>query len=484
MCKLLEKKMERLPLLDKILKRSGLDENHVPESVDDWKKFLNKINQNFIDAEQERYLLERSLEISSREMLELNAKFDYAQQVAHLGYWFYDRTEDKLLWSKETYRLLGIDPLQGVPKFKTIIGLFHRENRRSIYQAINNAFAQGESFELEARLKNNPNQPNRWLLIRGSPKMQTESDEPKKVVYISGIMMDISARKESEIEMKRLHQELLISARKAGMSEIATSVLHNVGNILNSINVSVSLLKEKLNNTEILNLVQISAMIKDHLHDEHSFLTIDPKGKLIPDYLIALSQSFLKRNDTLLTEIDNLSTHLDHVKEIVNMQKNFSGISGIKEKILLSEIINLAIKMGMASLPEKYRNQIFIKKQYEQKIFITIDKAKLLQILVNLIINAAESIIDANRIQEEIVIKTYLSDDKDKVIVNVQDKGKGINQDNITKIFAFGYTTKERGHGFGLHSCALSANDLGGKLEAKSAGEGAGAEFILTLPLI
>jgi two-component system NtrC family sensor kinase len=59
----------------------------------------------------------------------------------------------------------------------------------------------------------------------------------------------------------------------------------------------------------------------------------------------------------------------------------------------------------------------------------------------------------------------------------------GIAPENLTRIFSHGFTTRTDGHGFGLHSAALAAQQMGGRLTAQSDGPGRGATFTLELPV-
>ncbi len=72
--------------------------------------------------------------------------------------------------------------------------------------------------------------------------------------------------------------------------------------------------------------------------------------------------------------------------------------------------------------------------------------------------------------------------DADSVVIEVQDSGVGIQPEVLGRLFEFGFTTKKDGHGFGLHTSAILAKELGGELAAFSEGPGQGARFVLRLP--
>lgn len=471
--------MEKQPLqqVKKILKRLNLNGETAPSDYQ-WKEFVSRVNSSFEDLQQAQYLLERSMEISSREMLNLNQKYENAQEIAHIGYWIYNRTTEKIFWSKETYRLFGINPRLAVPPYENIMQLIDEKDREKLNLLVERAFSEGKDFEMEFRIKNAEDGQLYWLYV--ITHLEAEKNLNKPTQILSGTVMDITERKQAENEMQKLHQQLLITARQAGMSEVATSVLHNVGNILNSVNVSISLIKEFLSQYNIKNLIQVSQMIEDH-KSQSDYLLSDSKGKLIPEYLVSLAKKMDQDFQAISNEATNLDVHLQHIKDIVVLQKDLSGLHGIKDKIFLNDTIDLAIKMASSSF---HAVDIEIIKNYQVNMELLLDKSRLLQILVNLIKNAKESY---NSCQDKKLKKITISikkpDKKPYVNISVEDNGVGIAEDKITTVFSLGYTTKRDGHGFGLHSSAISAVEVGGRLWAESEGINKGSTFILQLPL-
>lgn len=279
-----------------------------------------------------------------------------------------------------------------------------------------------------------------------------------------------------------LNHQLVMVARRAGMADIATSVLHNVGNILNSVNVSVGIVQENTTKPHAKNLAAITTMIKENIGDLSRYLTEDPKGKILLDYLMALTDEINHENLKIREETQLLSQHVKHIKDIVAMQQSLSGISGVAEKLFLPEIIDIAITACKASMDKR---NIELEKNVKADLFLTTDKSKLLQIIVNLIQNAHDALfaVDKDILCKKISIKAEKNLIDSYVDIAVSDNGIGIEKENLDKIFTFGFTTKSKGHGFGLHSSALAAKDLGGSLKVKSEGFGCGSEFILRLPL-
>ncbi len=297
---------------------------------------------------------------------------------------------------------------------------------------------------------------------------------------------EIDARKKAEEEAAELNSRLVMVARRAGMSDLATSILHNVGNILNSANISVRLLLENLDKKDCEKLIKISDMFKEHATDLTDFLTNDSRGKLLPKYLNSLAKVIAEDRHKDEVETQNLATHIKHIESIVSMQKALSGINGVTEKFFVPEVIEDAFKI----CGEKLANMnIEVKKEFKDAPFIVSDKSKVLQILVNLIQNAKDAFLfsDYEFPKKIISVSVHQTESKDPIKnsainIEVSDNGIGVVPENLIKIFTFGFTTKPTGHGFGLHSSAISAKELGGALLAKSEGVGLGTTFSLTLP--
>lgn len=467
--------MQLHKILKRQLSRLGLSEDKLPADAKTWGDLIKHINQSYVEADQERYLLERSMEISSREMQFLNTRSEEAQKIAQLGYWSLELPSNKSIWSKEVYYLLGIEPSMPAEKLDKIPGLQPQPDRPEIKVLLQQAIQSGQGFETEICCKTQDKSLKHFYVIG-----HTKTNLAGEVNEVSGILMDITKRKEAEEKLNTLHQQLVSSARRAGMTDVATAVLHNVGNILNSVNVSMGMITENVNLEQINKLLAIEKLILEHKANLPEYLTNDEKGKLIPDYLLALTQKFAGSYKLVLEEVRNLKEKLEHIKQITLMQKTLSGASDVKEKIFLPEVIDAAISICIKELERK---GITIIKEFTQTPFIETDKSKVMQILINLIQNAKDSLQAESKKKNKKIAISIIADDNKTYQVIIEDNGTGISVENLTKIFSFGFTTKEHGHGFGLHSSALSAKELGGKLEAYSSGIGSGAKFILTLPI-
>ena len=461
--------------IHKLLKRQ-LDRAHIkadekPDSNEHWQVFISRINQAYIEADQERYLHERSMEIFSREMMSLNEMLQKAQRIACLGYWTYDGVNDTVLWSKESYSLLHINAAEMPTNYDQFMQLVHEQDKEELIQKVERALNNKEYYECDIRILGSDGSYH-WFQTIGHC---SSSDK-----QLTGVILDIHKKKEADEKIKELNQKIVSTARRAGMVEVATSILHNIGNILNSSNVSVSLIKKSMTQNYQEKFVKIAQMINEQGDNLAEFLINNPKGKVIPQYLNSLSKHIIEEQQKNNTEVDNLMEDLNHIKQIVAMQESISGVSSIKEKVYIPEIINTALNMSMITTNDK---QIEIIKLFDPCPLINVDKSKLLQIIVNLIQNARDATF-LNKDEPNKEIKLHINKlNEDSIRVIVEDNGIGIEQANLNRIFAFGFTTKDNGHGFGLHSAALSAQEMGGSLQAESLGTGHGAQFVLTLPI-
>lgn len=280
-------------------------------------------------------------------------------------------------------------------------------------------------------------------------------------------------------DLEQASLELAQSSRLAGMADVATSILHNVGNILNSINISISVVNDRLNASRINNLSRAINMLLENKDGLDGFLTTDEKGKLLPDYLAKATAILVEDNQFLSAEVVKLRDNIDHVKEIVSMQQNYATTKGTIERVSVEDILSAALQVHEISLK---RHEIAINVECDGRLTLLTDKHKVLQILVNLISNAKHAMKKGQSERRVLTIKVA-KESPDHLTIAVMDNGIGISAENKRKIFQYGFTTKKTGHGFGLHASANSAKEMQGGLMAESAGLGQGATFTLRLPL-
>jgi NO-binding membrane sensor protein with MHYT domain/signal transduction histidine kinase len=283
------------------------------------------------------------------------------------------------------------------------------------------------------------------------------------------------------LELRDAQTELLTSARKAGRAEIANNVLHNIGNVLNSVNVSAGLIGDTLRNTRQQGLAKAVQLMSEHAAELGDFLTRDEKGRTIPGYLRKLVGALDAERQSIDRELGLLTKSIDHIKDIVAIQQAHSGATSLAEPVQIKELIEDALQMNAGSMP---RHQITVIKDIGEVPVLLLDRHLVLQILINLIGNARQAMDGVPGRSHHITLRAGIAEllHKPRLKICVEDDGEGITAENLTRLFAHGFTTRDAGHGFGLHSCALAAREMLGTITAHSDGPGRGAAFTLELP--
>jgi signal transduction histidine kinase len=309
-----------------------------------------------------------------------------------------------------------------------------------------------------------------------SEPLKNQANELK--ILNETLEQDINKRKKAEEELVQTHKKLLEISHQAGMAEIATGVLHNVGNALNSVNVSSTLVTNNLRQSKVGNLSKIVGLLKEHQNNLGAFFENDPKGRQLPSYIEQLTKHLIEEQTEGIKELGHLHLGIEHIKDIVTTQQSYAKVSGLMETIQIRDLVEDALRMNSSSL---VRHNVELIREFADTPPLTVDKHKVLQILVNLIRNAKYACDDSGRLDKKIIVK--ISAAKDYVQTIVSDNGVGIPQENMTRIFNHGFTTRKDGHGFGLHSAVLAAKEMKGSLTVQSEGTGKGASFTLILPL-
>ncbi len=305
-------------------------------------------------------------------------------------------------------------------------------------------------------------------------------DEHGEVIGTFGITRDVTEQKRIELELEKSQKELLGASRAAGMAEVATGVLHNVGNVLTSLNVSAGTLASGLHDSKAASLAKLAALLADHTADLATFLTADARGRRVPEFIAQLAQHFTAERDRLLAEVASMQKNIDHIKEIVSMQQAYATMVGVIEPLDAAQLLEDAIRMNAGAL---VRHDVGVERDIDFVPPVVAERAKVLQILVNLIRNAKYACDDGGAAEKLITLRVK-APTRDRVQLIVEDNGVGIPAENLTRIFAHGFTTRKQGHGFGLHSSANAAKEMNGTLTVFSAGPGRGARFTLELPAL
>jgi signal transduction histidine kinase len=253
-----------------------------------------------------------------------------------------------------------------------------------------------------------------------------------------------------------------------------------VGNTLNSVNISVGVVTDQLRRSRVSKLVQATELLREHAADLGAFLTTDSRGAKLPGYLGALAAQLAAEREELLREMQALSESVEHIKSIVSMQQQHARYGGVLELVRVPQLIDDALRLSAGSFERK---GIEVECEYTEVPPIMVDRHKLLQILLNLLSNARHALVESGTRDKHLTIRVGLGAGEEQLRIQVADNGVGIAPENLTRVFSQGFTTKKRGHGFGLHISALAAAELKGRLSVASAGPGRGATFIIELPV-
>jgi PAS domain S-box-containing protein len=321
-----------------------------------------------------------------------------------------------------------------------------------------------------------PNGEVTWALTSKLPLR----DEDRNIIGTFGLSRDVTEERNVEMALEAAQKELVEASRVAGMAEVATGVLHNVGNVLNSLNVSASVITTALRQSKADSLAKLAAMLREHQGDLVDFLTNDAKGKRVPEFLASLARHAAEEHGRMLREISALQNNVDHIKEIVSMQQAYATMVGVVEPLEPAALMEDALRMNVGAL---LRHEVQVERDFQTVPVILAEKAKVIQILVNLIRNAKFACDETGLPEKRITLRIQTGPTPDRVQLIVSDNGVGIPAENLTRIFGHGFTTRSHGHGFGLHSAANAAREMKGSLTVHSDGRGTGATFTLELPI-
>jgi PAS domain S-box-containing protein len=303
-------------------------------------------------------------------------------------------------------------------------------------------------------------------------------DETGEVIGTFGLSTDVTEAHRIKVELEKAQRKIIEASRMAGMAEVATGVLHNVGNVLTSLNVSANVISSSLHKSKAASLDKLSGLLQEHVGDLGEFIANDPKGRRVPEFIESLAKHWLEERDRMMEEISSLQENIDHIKEIVTMQQAYATMVGVVEPLEPAKLMEDALRMNAGALA---RHVVECVRDFRPVPCIVAEKAKVLQILVNLIRNAKYAT-DERRASDKTITLRVEPGAPGRVRLIVQDNGIGIPAENLKKIFSHGFTTRSNGHGFGLHSSITAAKDMKGSLTVHSDGPGKGATFTLELP--
>jgi PAS domain S-box-containing protein len=420
------------------------------------------------ELEMHRNRLEELVTERSEMLRQSEEEYRNLFEMSPIGLWRLRLSDSKFLRANAAACLIlrvgDLSDLQG----ETLPFRPHDPERESQFRALMRSKGQVTDFEMPCRLADDS---IRYFSL--TAKLYPDEG------YSEGAFIDITRRKQAEQKLEHAHKEVVATTRLAGMAEVATTVLHNVSNVLNSIGVISRTVKNSILTSKVNNLDRVCTLLSENEASLGTFLTESEQGRKLPEYLEKLSIHLAEQNEATMVLMDDLIKHVQHVKEIISVQQSSAKSSGMTDLCSIQDIINSVVQI-VESGASKYR--LNISAECEDMPLIIMDRNRVIQVLLNLASNARDSLKESDVAQRMIRIKARRSADG-MLAIAVIDNGVGITAEQQEQIFRHGFTTKEDGHGFGLHGATKMAKALGGTLSFHSEGVGHGATFTLKIPV-
>ena len=406
-----------------------------------------------------------------RELEALSIRFEVATSAARAGVWEWQESDQRLWWNDTMYAIYGCDPDAFQPDMAAVTGMIHSDDRPLAEAAWDEALHQTGQLNAQCRIQ----RPD-GLIAHVEHHARVVTDESTGQRRMVGITLDIGAQMAAEQRERQLQRRLREASHRSGMAEVATGVLHNVGNVLNSLGVAAATARSRLRASPVQRVARVGTLLEEHQAHLAAFLSEDSRGERMPEYLRALGAQLEKDVADAQHEIETLGGHLDYLREIVRAQQGFASADDTEESVDIAELIDTALALQGREL-----RGIEIVRESATLPEVRTQRYRLLQIVVNFIGNARDAVSTAPAGSRCITLRAALCDEA-QLEISVQDTGVGIAPQLLGRVWEFGFTTKAHGHGFGLHSAAVSAQALGGSVSAYSAGQGRGARFSVRIP--
>ncbi len=265
---------------------------------------------------------------------------------------------------------------------------------------------------------------------------------------------------------------------KAGMADATVDVIHNIGNCINSVKTSADLISRILKHSKIEELVRINDLLETNSENLVEFLTKDEKGSKIVEYMKILGASLVDDVFNSQKEVKHIREGASNIEKILNAQRIYLETENVMENFNVVTTVEGALRLQSSYL-EQYKIQI-VKLFLENDILTVIGhQSKLISVLLELFKNSVEAMSGNESGNRMLIIS--LSRFKNKIIIEINDNGEGIPNDNFNIIFNHGYTTRENRYGFGLHNCANYIAEMGGKIQVVQSSKKDGTTFRIEL---
>lgn len=160
-------------------------------------------------------------------------------------------------------------------------------------------------------------------------RMELECEVRKKTSYlmraIEQLQAEMDERKRMESEAQAARWELSAVSRQAEMARIASKVLQSVGDMLKNVNVSADMVSDQVKQSKIANVVRMGVLIGEHGANLGDFMTRNPLGQKLPQYIAQLAEHLSKEQTGVLTQLECLK---DHLQRITLMRQDYYKLAG------------------------------------------------------------------------------------------------------------------------------------------------------------
>jgi NO-binding membrane sensor protein with MHYT domain len=395
-----------------------------------------------------------------------------ATEAAGIACWEYQVATRAVLWTANDIAPLRAEGLELNRDADALMAMIRPEDAAAALEAIRTTLAQERTVcGMRVRLTT---PAGKTLHVQVHARLFRDSQG--QLERLLGVAWDVSQQVCQEERRLELQMQLRDVSRHAGMAEVATGVLHSVGNLLNSLGVSTTLVLSGLRDSRAANVTRVASLLTENGHRLGTFLESDPRGREIPAYLVRLGEHLDTETRTLYSEMQAIAAHVEHIGKIVAAQQTYARRGGVSEEVDITELVDNAIALNFAGASD-----ITVHRDYQGVPNLTLDRHKLIQILGNLLSNARHALRDLK--EGSRVLTVRLRATSQSFAIEIEDTGVGIAAEVLERLFEFGFTTKKDGHGFGLHASSNLAKELGGEISVHSDGPGRGARFALRLPL-
>ncbi|RKU22827.1 hypothetical protein C6503_03425 [Candidatus Poribacteria bacterium] len=271
-------------------------------------------------------------------------------------------------------------------------------------------------------------------------------------------------------------EEALARAFAQGRLEIIDTILHNIGNAINSVAVGIDTIHHQLTNDQLTSRLNALANAIEHHQDNFSdYVKNDPQGQKVLPFILTLSDDYNVVSREWKQIVQRIRDRTRHIVDIIRTQDSYNITSGTRKDINLTAAISDALKILQDSID---RRDIHIEIDADTvPKEIRIQESQFHQTLVNIIKNAIEAIdalAESGEHSKIPRIQFRATINGDFFCLDVTDSGIGIAPEHMDKIFSAGFTTKAQGNGLGLHSSANFVIGSGGRIQALSEGKGKG----------